>query len=136
MPRFQLRIYVEPGAAEIFCKVLRKDKNYERLSAIIDTGAAISLFPQDLLEFVEFSINQPAPILIDQAGIASQSFEAFAATIQLTLEDETGLTTEPFQIRAWFANIDHVLIGFADLLDQAVLHIDMSNREGWLEIDR
>src|SRR5258708_62459 len=136
MPRLQLRIYVEPGAAEIFCKVLRKDKNYESLTAIIDTGAAISLFPQDLLEIVDFSIGQPEPVLIDQAGIARQSFDALEGNIQLTLEDETGQTTEPFQIKAWFADTNRVLIGFAGLLEQAVLHLDMPNREGWLEIDQ
>jgi hypothetical protein len=135
MPRFQLRIYVEPGEAEIFCKVLRKDGTYERLTAIIDTGAAVSLFPNDLLELINYRPTDRSTITIDQAGIARQTFQAIEGYIHIILEDQEGQVTQPVEIRAWFANTNHVLLGFADLLDQAILHIDMPQRNGWLDIN-
>lgn len=53
----------------------------------------------------------------------------------ITLEDEVGNLTPPFEILAWFADTDTRLIGFKDVLDRAVLHIDMLQRSGWLEVD-
>jgi hypothetical protein len=37
---------------------------------------------------------------------------------------------------AWFTDTDARLIGFQDVLDQAILHIDMLQRDGWLDIDK
>jgi hypothetical protein len=51
------------------------------------------------------------------------------------LEDETGARTPDFEARVWFAETNTALIGFADILDRAILHVDMPRRHGWLEID-
>jgi hypothetical protein len=68
MTRLQLRIYVNPGEAEIFCNLLRQDGNQERIAATIDTGAEISLFPVELLDIIEFRPSLRQNVVIDQAG--------------------------------------------------------------------
>jgi hypothetical protein len=135
MPRLQLRIYVAPGEAQIFCKLPRKDGTYETITAMVDTGAAVSLFPVELLDVIDYYPMGRERVTIDQAGIASQFFEAVEAEVTVSLEDETGQITHAFNIPAWFADTDAPLIGFAGVLDRAILHIDMPRREGWLEID-
>lgn len=135
MQRFDLRIYIDPSEAEIFLKVLRKDGTYERLTAIVDTGAAVSLLPNDVLELVAYRPSQRTTIVIDQAGIAKQSFQAIEGYVTVILEDHLGQVSQPFEIRTWFADTSHALIGFSDLLDRAMLHIDMPQRSGWIEID-
>lgn len=133
MPRLQLCIYIDPGSSEIFCNILCKDGSYERLTAIIDTGAEVSLFPDDLLDLVEY--DEQAKIIVQQAGISKQAFEATEGYVTITLEDQNGQITSPFKIPIWFTRTPKALIGFAGVLDRAVLHIDMPKREGWLEID-
>jgi hypothetical protein len=135
MPRLQLRLYTEPGEAQIFCNLLRQDGNEEKLTATIDTGAAISLFPRELLDEVVHRPSEYPNVTIGQAGIAAQSFKAFEAYVTISLEDESGHITKPFEIIAWFANTRRRLIGFKNILDSGILHLDLPNRAGWLEID-
>jgi len=77
MPRIQLRIYVEPGQVDVFCQLKFKDGTYKRLTGIVDTGAAVSLFPNRFLTDVEYEPTEANRITIDQAGIAGQSFLLF-----------------------------------------------------------
>ena len=134
MPPIQLKLYIDPGEVEVVCNVLRTDGLYERLTAVVDTGAAVSLLPNDLLNRVQQHVSQQA-IIIDQAGIAKQSFQAIEAYVTMFLEDQSGNRTNPFEILAWFAETDTPLIGFEDVLDRAVLHIDMLAQQGWLDIN-
>jgi hypothetical protein len=135
MPRIQLRVYVQPGAAEVFFGVLRKDGIYERLTAVIDTGGEVSLMPYDLLEFIDFQPSAQGHVMIEQAGIAKQAFEAIEGYVRIILEDQTGTQSQPFDMRVWFANTNRILFCFADFLDRAVLHLDMPQRTGWLEFE-
>jgi hypothetical protein len=73
-------------------------------------------------------------VTITQAGIAQQDFEATEAFVTIYLEDAAGNQTPSFEILAWFTATRQTLIGFQDILDRAVLHIDMPQRDGWLEI--
>jgi hypothetical protein len=132
MMRLQLRIYTTPGEAQLYCNLLRKDGAQETITATIDTGAAISLFPAELLEIVVHHTSTQQTI--DQAGIANQSFTAIEAYITISLEDEFGNLTPSFEIPAWFAASTTPLVGFAGLLDRSILHIDMPNRNGWLDL--
>ncbi len=140
MPRINLRVYIDPGEVQIFCNLQRKDGQHETLTdetltAAIDTGAAISLFPKELLNIIAHRVSDKPDIVVDQAGIAGQSFQAVEAFVTISLEDEAGNITSPFEIRAWFTETNTRLIGFADILDRAILHVDMIQRAGWLEID-
>jgi hypothetical protein len=134
MARLQLRIYIEPGAAEIFFNILRRDGNYERLSAVIDTGAAVTLLPDDLLETVNYRPGDRGTITIEQAGIAKQAFQAVEHYVYVDLEDQFGQRTGVFEIPVWFTKTSKALVGFAGILDQAILQIDMLQRTGWLDI--
>jgi hypothetical protein len=58
MTRIEVRVYVDPGEIQMFCNLLRKDGNQEKLTATIDTGAAVSLFPRELLNVVEYRPTQ------------------------------------------------------------------------------
>jgi deoxyxylulose-5-phosphate synthase len=123
--RIFLRIYVNPGEAQIFCNLLRKDGNLETITATIDTGAGICLFPKELLEILSYRASGDEHIVIDQAGIAGQFFDAVEAFVSISLEDEFGNVTSIFEVPVWFADTRTVLIGFTGVLDRAVLHIDM-----------
>jgi Retroviral aspartyl protease len=129
----QLRISTDPGVAEIFCNLLRKDGNQEKITAVIDTGAEISLFPLELFPLLQ--TKEQEEIEVEQAGIAKQSFGAVSTRIQIAFEDATGNLTPLFEIPVWFANTDARIIGFAGVLDRSILHIDMLQQSGWLEID-
>lgn len=136
MPRLQLRVYVEPGGAEIFLNFKRKDGIYQRIAATIDTGAEATLLPAQLLDTADYRVVERGEITVEQAGIAKQAFAATEAMIDVFLEDENGTRTNCFAVRVWFADTEMALLGFADILDKAILHIDMRDtRSGWLEID-
>ncbi len=135
MSRIDLLLYVDPGEVEVIVNLKRKNAGYERLAATIDTGAAISLFPRYLLGEID---HQPLlqPVIIDQAGIAGQSFEAVEALVSLFLEDAKGNRTIELEIPCWFSDTQENLVGFAGLLDRATLFVDMrQTRTGWIEFD-
>jgi len=133
MTRIQLRVYSGPGQAEVFVNIKRKDGGYYTETGIVDTGAQTSLLPQALAEVLEYRLSERGSFLVEQAGIAQQAFQAIEAYVSLFLEDQTGARTEEFEARVWFARARHVLIGFDNILDRAVLHLDMPNLTGYLE---
>ena len=135
MPKIQLRIYIDPGQAEVVLGIKDKQGFHERVTAIIDTGAAVSLFPNDLLDKVDFRPAERSAIIIDQAGIAGQSFAATEGFVTLFLEDQYGARTQEFAARVWFADTGQALVGFDGILDRAILHIDVRTRTGWMDID-
>jgi hypothetical protein len=136
MTKIQLFIYVNPGAAEVFINIKRKDGSYRRLSATIDTGAEVSLLPLTVLADVEYRPTERGKVIVQQAGIAKQEFEATEAYVTLFLEDQAGAKTDDFDAPFWFAGTEQVLIGFNGILDRAILHIDMRDTgSGWIELD-
>ncbi len=136
MARVQLLLYADPATVEVFANVRRKDGGYERIAAVVDTGAASALLPLDLLDQLDHEDSLKTRITIEQAGIARHAFEATEAMIRLFLEDARGARTSELEARAWFAETEAFLIGFEGILDRATLHIDMrETRSGWIEID-
>jgi len=135
MTRIQLQIYLAPEQVDIFCRLKFKDGTFERLSAAVDTGAEVSLFPLNFLDGVDYRLSERGQIIVDQAGIANQAFNAVETYVTVVFEDASGNITQPFEISAWFADTNQPLIGFSGVLDRAILHIDMLQREGWLEIN-
>ncbi len=132
--RIQLRVYLDPGGLEVYLNVKRRDGGFRTLTASIDTGAAVSLLPNDLQSELDYRTTEQGTIVIQQAGIAGQDFEATEAYITVFLEDQHGARTPDFEVRVWFADTNAVLIGFADMLDRAILHVDMPQLQGWLDI--
>jgi predicted aspartyl protease len=135
MERIQLNLYDDPGQVEVFINLKQKDGGIYRIAALIDTGAAVSLLPSRLMDFIEYRVVNERAIKIEQAGIARQSFKAIEAYVYLSLEDATGARTQEAEVLVWFAQTRATLIGFKEVLDRAVLHIDMLNRSGWIEMD-
>jgi hypothetical protein len=136
MIRIQLRLYVNPGEAEITVAIKLPDNTYERMTGKVDTGAEISLLPNDILKKLPPIADEERQIFtVEQAGIAKQSFQVEERQITLILEDQFGNETQPFVARVWFGETEIALIGFQNILDRAVLHIDMPQHSGWLEID-
>ena len=134
MTRIQLRIYINPGEAECSLRVKRKDGDFEELTAIVDTGAQISLFPIGLLNIIQYDEASANTVVIDQAGVAGQRFEAIEAKVTVYLEDSFGARTEEMDIRAWFAEGDNALLGFDGILERAIFFLDMPNLRGYLEL--
>src|SRR5260221_10184187 len=116
MPRVQLTIYLNPASAEVTVNLRRNDDTYERTTAIVDTGAVISLFPMSMLNQLEHRVITP-DIIIEQAGIAEQYFEATEALVWLFLEDSQGARTKDLEVRAWFSATKTILLGFDGILD-------------------
>jgi hypothetical protein len=135
MPRIQLRIYRDPGQAEVFLNIKKTDNEYETRAAIVDTGAEFSLLPKALMNIVGYRLTERGKFTVEQAGIAQQTFEAVEALITVFLEDTQGIRTNNFDVRVWFAETREVLLGFDGILDQAVLHLDMRNLSGYLDYD-
>ena len=135
MTHIHLRVSIQPGEITTFCNLIRKDNTLERITATIDTGAEVSLFPKELLDVIQHRLTKEGDLTIAQAGIAAQDFKVTEAYITISLEDTKGNITKPFEILAWFAATEVRLIGFQDVLDRATLHIDMPERDAWLEID-
>ena len=133
MARLQLRVYRDPGQAEVFVNVKRKDGGYDKRAAIVDTGAQVSLLPSLLMNVLDFRMSGDSRFTIEQAGIASQAFEAIEAHVSMFLEDVDGNRTDEFEARVWFAETREVLLGFDGVLDYAVLHLDMPDLTGYLE---
>lgn len=133
MPRIQLIVYVNPGEANVFVNIKRKDGIDETVTAIVDTGAEAALFPIALLEWLDHEITERGTVTVDQAGIARHSFQATQARINIFLLDTAGNRTEEFQILAWFAETDYSIVGFGGILERAIFHLDMPNLNGYLE---
>ncbi|HEX3054346.1 MAG TPA: hypothetical protein VHP83_27060 [Aggregatilineaceae bacterium] len=132
MTQIQLRVYRDPGQAEVFLNTKRKDGGYDKRAAIVDTGAQISLLPSLLMEMLDYRLSERGSFMVEQAGIAEQSFEAVEAYITVFLEDDTGNRTDDFEILVWFAGTREVLLGFYGVLDRAILHLDTPNLTGYL----
>jgi hypothetical protein len=101
---------------------------------IVDTGAQISLLPSILADKVDFRPTARGKIIVHQAGIAAQKFEALEARVNIFLEDTSGNRTKEFETTVWFAESNVILLGFDGLLDRAILHLDMPNQSGYIEI--
>ena len=135
MTRLQLQIFQHPPVARIVMNIKRHDGQDYLLEAEVDTGAQVSLLPIRLMEILDYQIINKTEIIIDQAGISKQEFSATEAYITHSLEDLQGNQTPQFKARVWFANTSVVLLVFADILDRAILHIDMPQRTGWIDIN-
>lgn len=134
MTRIQLRIYLDPERAEVFINLKRKDEGHVTVVATIDTGAQVSLLPESLLPMLDYRLTDEGEFTIEQAGIAQQTFHAVEAYIPLFLEDEFGARTEQFEAKVWFTDTVKYLVGFGGILNRAVLHLDMPNLRGYLDI--
>jgi hypothetical protein len=131
----QVQLRLNRRRAEVFVRLKRPDTTYEILTATVDTGAQISLFPRTLLLKAAYRKVNEGVISIEQAGIASQSFKAIEAIVTLFLEDQYGNQTRDIEVLAWFADTRIALLGFTDVLDRAVLHLDMVNQpSGYIDI--
>lgn len=124
-----------PGAVECVVNLRKNDGHYTRITAIVDTGAEISLFPETLRADLEFRQTERESVEIEQAGIASQVFTAKEGFVKIFLEDAEGHQSSELEIRTWFGATDQPLLGFAGVLDRAKVFIDMAEtRTGWIEI--
>jgi hypothetical protein len=135
MARINLRLYINPGMAEVFINFRMKDGGRRLVTATVDTGAEVSVLPFDLMPILDYRLAEKSEVIIDQAGIARQSFQATEAFVWAFLEDQSGSHTREFEMRVWFADTSEALLGFDGILDQAILHLDfMGQRTGWIEI--
>ena len=74
MTRINLYVYLDPGEVQVFCNLRRSDGQQEKILATVDTGAAVSLLPRELLDVIDHRPTQRDEIMIDQAGIAGAIF--------------------------------------------------------------
>lgn len=134
MTRPGLILTTQPYEIQIFVRFKRTDGLFEPIIGIIDTGAEISLFPKTWLEVAEHKLFNHE-IVIEQAGIARQAFNAVEAEIALYCEDLQANQSQPMTVRAWFADTTKVIIGFNDILDHAKFYVDFQEtRTGWVEL--
>ncbi len=73
--------------------------------------------------------------MVRQAGFAQHTFEVYEAYVTAFLEDQLGNQTENIDILVWFAETEEdSVIGFSGILDRAILHLDMPNLTGYLDL--
>jgi hypothetical protein len=133
MKRIKLRIDKRRYRAETFLTLHRIDGVDERLLVIVDTGAQTSLLPRSLLAKIDHRLSERGTFILEQAGIAHQTFEAVEAVIKLSLEDGAGGDTGEFEAPVWFSDTDRLILGFRGVLERAILHLDMPNLSGYLD---
>lgn len=133
MIRIQLRISLDPTEVDTYLRIKTIDGDYYAVTATIDTGAQVSLLPDDLLEFVEHQLSARGHFTVEQAGISHQVFEATEAFITVYVEDSLGNHTLPFVIKCWFTDTSRYIVGFEGLLDSGALHIDIPQQSAYLE---
>jgi predicted aspartyl protease len=131
--QIQLVVYRDPGQVEVFLNIKRKDGGYFKRAALVDTGAQVTLLPKLFMDILDYRLGGNKTLIIEQAGVAKQSFEAIEAFVTLSLEDMNGNHTEDIETRVWFAETRYILLGFDGVLDRAVLHLDVPNLTGYLE---
>ncbi len=134
MTRVPLRVYQNPGGAELFVRLTTHKGDYEWIAATIDTGAEVTLLPLHLMAIVPYQITARGQILVEQAGIAQQSFEVTEARVTLALEGLDGTQTGEFQAVVWFTDTQEALLGFDGILDRAILHLDMPALTGYIDL--
>lgn len=134
MIRIALMISKNPSEAEVFVRFVKDKDIIYRLPAIIDTGAQISLFPLELLELLSPTAFNQEEVIIEQAGIAGQEFKAIRTHVHLSFEDFDGNITYPMLVEAWFANTERWIIGMADIIERGVLHLDIPNLSGYIDL--
>jgi hypothetical protein len=134
MTQLQLRVYQDPGSAEIFLNIRQLDGDYYKYAASIDTGAETTLLPNYLLSQFVHRLAYPSQIRIKQAGLANQEVLVTLAYIFVYLEDEYGARSAEFETLAWFAHTDLHLVGFGGILERAILHLDMPHLSGYLDM--
>ncbi len=132
--RINLTLYREPGFVETFVNLRLASGMYERLAAVVDTGAQVSLFPLELFDRVTHHDDHRERILIERAGITTT--EAIESRVSLYLEDGAGNFSYELIVRAWFAPTEVAFVGFDGVLDLATLHIDYRDTfAGWIELN-
>lgn len=133
MPRIDLILTFQPSEIEVFVGYKRTDGIIIPHIATVDTGAELSLFPISWLKTAEHTVLRE--VILEQAGLAKQAFEAVEAEIIVRLEDLKGNISPELKVRAWFAETDKILLGFQGILDSAILYADfLQSRTGYLEL--
>jgi hypothetical protein len=134
MTRLNLILATSPYEAQIFVRFKLQVGDFDAMIGVIDTGAEVCLFPIEWLKITEHHLLDN-DVILEQAGIAKQSFEAVEAEITLYCEDALGNESTPIKVRAWFAETTKVILGFRDVLDHAKLYIDyQESRSGWIDL--
>src|SRR5689334_9550457 len=121
--RVQLRMITTPAHALVYLNIRLKAGGYERMSAVVDTGAEFSMLPEYLMEVVDYELTQRSVVEIVRAGV--QTFKAQEATVWLYVDDEGDNRSPEYECLVWFAAGREVLAGFGGLLNQAIVYLDM-----------
>jgi hypothetical protein len=133
MARINLLLSTLPYEIEAYIRLKESNGNFELKKGYIDTGAEKSLFPLELLKYLEHKILDTG-VEVGQAGIARQYFHAVEAEITLYFEDAQGNMSSVMRVRAWFADTEELIIGFQDILEHATLFVDFrQTRTAWIE---
>lgn len=131
MTKVNLEVKIEPSAA-IVSVAIRTTDSWQVVSAVVDTGAEMSLFDVSLLHEIEYQLLDT--VVVEQAGIANQAVTLIEAEIQALVFDMAGNYSRLMTMKAWFTNTAQHLLGFEGILDASRLVIDMPKREAYLDV--
>src|SRR5207253_1371801 len=123
--KVSLRVITNPAHALVYLNVRLKNGGYERMSAVVDTGAEFSMLPNRLMEVLDYEITERQTVEIERAGV--QTFTAQEAKVWLYADDESDHRSPDYECIIWFAAGQEVLAGFGGLLNRATLYLDMPN---------
>jgi hypothetical protein len=133
MSRLALYVKPKPITPIVILNLRRRDGGFERLNAIVDTGAEVTFLPAKQMIHLAYRVSENSEVKVEQAGIANQRFNVLEAYVEAYLEDEQGNVTQPFETKIWFGTTTETLLGVEQMLDRAILHLDMPALTGYLE---
>lgn len=134
MTRVSLRVTQDPPQAEVMLRCLRFDGNWEFITAVVDTGAEVSLLPSQWRDIIAHDRAETIPMRVERGGRDDVVYDTLEAKVTAYIEDEQGNQSEPFLMTVWFAPTNATLLGMTGALDRAVLHLDMPTLTGYIEL--
>ncbi len=103
--------------------------------AIVDTGAPLSLIPQDIWQDCRY-LKLRDDVIRGVVPKPDCELPVIDGVVACVLQDDAGQMSEPLTIRAHLAHSENVplLLGFSGLLDRADVRFWLNRSEAYLEI--
>ncbi|MBL7183170.1 MAG: hypothetical protein ISS50_01840 [Anaerolineae bacterium] len=103
--------------------------------AIVDTGAPLSLIPQDIWQGCRY-LRMRDDVIRSVVPKPDCELAVIDGVVACILRDDAGQMSELLTIRAHLAHSENVplLLGFSGLLDRADVHFSVKSHEAYLEI--
>lgn len=112
------------------------DLSYTRSeTALLDTGAPMSVLPQTLWRTLDAGIHVPDASFGGVSQRKECQIPCSIGTVNMRLCDRSGNASRAYDVPAFLAKTDRVplILGFASLMEDLTIHFDYQKPEAWAE---